>query len=61
MASDSNWEPSEEIIAIVKEKLVPLVGDTMSLVSASKKLAMEFGCRGSDLTQLALRLKKEKG
>jgi hypothetical protein len=58
MASDSTWEPSEEIIAVVKEKLVPLVGDTMSLTSVARALAQEFGCRASDLMQLALKIKK---
>lgn len=58
MASDSDWEPSEEIVAVVKEKLVPFVGDTISLVSFARKLATEFDCRASDLIQLAVRLKK---
>lgn len=57
------FEPSEELIALVREKLVPLVGETRSLYIAAQGLATELKregieCRASDLTQLAFKLTK---
>lgn len=61
--TEDKFEPSEEVVAVVKEKLVPLVGDTRSLYSAAQKLAEELAeqgveCKASDITQLAFKIKK---
>lgn len=59
------FEPTEEVVAVVKEKLVPLVSDVRSLFSAAQSLASELKsegieCKASDLTQLAYRIHKER-